>query len=86
MVVFSGAQKERVVKNRNDWAKSRFKLTVYCEKKPESRGLLTTDGAVFDAKQLGLVVASDCGVTVHVSWKHWQGAGQVVRSSHPFFF
>ena len=45
---------------------------------------LTADGTVLNAKELGFVVARDCGVSVDVSRQHWEAGGHV-RSSHPFF-
>jgi len=42
-------------------------------------GCLFCDGAVLDAEQLGLVVAGDCGVAIHVSWEERQGLGHVSR-------
>lgn len=42
-------------------------------------GCLFCDGAVLDAEQLGLVVAGDCGVAVHVSWEERQGLGHASR-------
>lgn len=45
---------------------------------------LTLNGTVFDAEELGLVITSDCGVRVHVSWQHGQAAWHV-RHFHPFF-
>ena len=46
---------------------------------------LTADGAIFDAQELGLMVARDCGVSVHIAGKHGQSARHIY-TSHPFLF
>ena len=46
--------------------------------------VLTADGSIFDVEELGLVVARDCGISVHIAWEHGEAGGQV--SGHAFFF
>jgi len=41
--------------------------------------VLTTNGAVFDAQKLGLVVTRNGGVGVSVSGKHWELSGEISR-------
>jgi hypothetical protein len=41
--------------------------------------LLTTDGTVFDAQKLGLVVTRDGGIGVYITGKHGEGSGEILR-------
>ena len=45
----------------------------------ETTNQLTANGAVFNAKKLGLVVASDGGVGVNIAREHGQGLGEILR-------
>ena len=46
---------------------------------------LTANRVVLDAEELGLVVARDCGVRIHITGQHGQ-AGREISRPHPFFF
>ena len=46
---------------------------------------LTADGAIPHAEELGLMVARDCGVSVHVSGEHGQRARHSFTSHSSFF-
>ena len=78
-----------MVRHLNDFVTIELKaLPQYSNKKEVLAAwlaLLTDDGVVLDAEQLGLVVSRDCGVCVNISGQHGQAGGHI-RSLHPFFF
>ena len=40
---------------------------------------LTANRVVLDAEELGLVVARDCGVRIHITGQHGQLSGEILR-------